>query len=61
MKELAALLKTKTVRLALLAAIGAVYGYWTGEVDLKELVEAGYLVLTTIFLRHGIEKSGPTA
>lgn len=53
------LLKTKTVRLAILGLIAAAYGYWTGEMSIKELMEAGYLVLTTVFLRHAVAKSGP--
>tara|TARA_B100000700_G_scaffold316287_2_gene405581 strand:+ start:276 stop:533 length:258 start_codon:yes stop_codon:yes gene_type:complete len=51
------MLKSKTVWTALAAILGAVGGYFTGELELGEMLQ---LVVTSglaVFLRHGVKKS----
>ena len=55
------LFKTKTVRLAVVAELGAIYGFWAGAVTVNELIGTTYATLTVIFLRDGVSKSGPAA
>ena len=51
------MLKSKTVWTAIAAIIGAVGGYFTGDLELGEMMQ---LVVTSglaVFLRHGVKKT----
>ena len=55
------MLKSKTVWTAIAAIVGAIGGYFTGELELAETMQ---LVVTSglaVFLRHGISKSQDAA
>tara|TARA_Y100001938_G_scaffold65958_1_gene91591 strand:+ start:244 stop:465 length:222 start_codon:yes stop_codon:yes gene_type:complete len=51
------MLKSKTVWTAIAAIVGAVGGYFTGDLELGEMLQ---LVVTSglaVFLRHGVKKT----
>ncbi len=55
------MLKSKTVWTAITAILGAIGGYFTGDLELGEMLQ---LVVTSglaVFLRHGISKTQDSA
>lgn len=53
MKEL---LKSKTFWTGVTAVIGAVSGYFTGELEIANALQIGFTGLIGIFLKHGMVK-----
>ena len=49
----------KTFWLALAALATALGGYAAGEIELQAVIGAFFACLMTVFVRHGVEKSGP--
>ena len=51
------MLKSKTVWTGIVAIIGAVGGYFTGDLELGAMLQLVVSSGLAIFLRHGIKKS----
>ena len=50
------LLKSKTVWAAVAAIVGAIGGYFTGELELGEMLQLVVTSALAVFLRHGVAK-----
>ena len=50
------MLKSKTLWAAVAAIIGAVGGYFTGELELGEMMQLVVTSALAVFLRHGVAK-----
>tara|TARA_B110000014_G_C19805569_1_gene418291 strand:+ start:44 stop:223 length:180 start_codon:yes stop_codon:yes gene_type:complete len=50
------LLKSKTVWAAVAAIVGAIGGYFTGEIELGEMLQLVVTSALAVFLRHGVAK-----
>ena len=55
------MLKSKTVWAAATAALGAVGGYFTGEVELGAMLQIVVTSVLAAFLRHGVKKAEDAA
>ena len=53
--------KSKTVWAAAAAVVGAVGGYFTGEVDLGAMLQIVVTSVLAAFLRHGVKKAEDAA
>jgi hypothetical protein len=51
------MLKSKTVWTAFAAIVGAVGAYFTGEIELGEMMQLIVTSALAIFLRHGVKKA----
>tara|TARA_Y100000310_G_scaffold327334_1_gene393520 strand:- start:970 stop:1140 length:171 start_codon:yes stop_codon:yes gene_type:complete len=50
------MLKSKTVWAAAAAVLGAVGGYFTGEIELSAMLQIVVTSVLATFLRHGVKK-----
>jgi hypothetical protein len=50
------MLKSKTFWACLTGGITAMGGYMQGAIDAPTAIQSGFMALTGIFLRHGIDK-----
>ena len=50
------LLKSKTVWAAVAAIVGAIGGYFTGELELGAMIQLVVTSTLAVFLRHGVAK-----
>tara|TARA_R100001480_G_scaffold113807_1_gene114374 strand:- start:476 stop:733 length:258 start_codon:yes stop_codon:yes gene_type:complete len=55
------MLKSKTVWAAVTAIIGALGGYFTGEIEMGEMLQLVVTSALAVFLRHGVQKSEEAA
>jgi len=53
--------KTKTFWASITAAIGALAGYYTGDLTVAEALQLVVTALLAVFLRHGVSKSESAA
>ncbi len=53
-----AFFRSKTNWTAIIAAITALSAYLTGDIEGATAIQSGFAALVTIFMRHGVEKSG---
>ena len=60
-KQQIKMLKSKTVWAAAAAVVGAVGGYFTGEVDLGAMLQIVVTSVLAAFLRHGVKKAEDAA
>ena len=51
------MLKSKTVWTALVAIVGAVGAYFTGDIEMGEMLQLVVTSALAIFLRHGVKKA----
>ena len=51
------MLKSKTVWAAVVAVIGAIGGYFTGELELGAMLQILVTSVLAGFLRHGVKKA----
>lgn len=52
------LLKSKTFWTGIAGMLGAVSGYFTGEIEVSSAIQIGLGSIMAIFIRDGIEKKG---
>ena len=50
------MLKSKTVWAAVTAVVGAIGGYFTGELELGAMIQLVVTSTLAVFLRHGVAK-----
>jgi hypothetical protein len=55
------MLKSKTVWAAVTAIVGALGGYFTGEIEMGEMLQLVVTSALAVFLRHGVQKSEDAA
>jgi len=55
------MLKSKTVWAGVTAVIGALGGYFTGEVELGAMLQIVVTSVLAVFLRHGVKKAEDAA
>ena len=55
------MLKSKTVWASAAAIVGAVGAWFTGEIELGEMLQLTVTAALAIFLRHGVKKSEEAA
>ena len=51
------MLKSKTVWAAVAAIVGAIGGYFSGELEVGEMMQLVVTSSLAVFLRHGVKKS----
>jgi len=51
------MLKSKTLWAAVTAIVGALGGYFTGEIEMGEMLQLVVTSSLAVFLRHGVKKA----
>jgi len=55
------MLKSKTLWAAVTAIVGALGGYFTGEIEMGEMMQLVVTSSLAVFLRHGVKKAEAAA
>lgn len=55
------MVKTKTFWAALTAILGAVGGFFTGDLGIAEALQIGVTAVMGLFVRHGVQKAEAAA